>query len=343
MLIFDEKIHPDQIPVWDQLALKYGRDKVIQFDLETTGLSPKSSFIYIIGINLWSDGYWHILQLFNDDGRSEPEMIRRFMEYLDGKTVLFHFNGDTFDIPFVRGRIDKIRDGLGITIRDRMNEPVSMDLLKEIRPFKYALGLPNVRQKTVEQYLGIYREDQYNGGQLIDVYLSFLSSGSRRNRDLVLLHNRDDMEGMFHLARLHALTGFCNGDFQVGKISMHQKGNVLCLFLPLSCEYAFPKPLITTGSGITLRGEDTEASLEIPIRREPCICKVTREMTEGFYLPCAGYTDVTQFEDPSMKKDTYIAANDQLLGYPQRLRDYATCAVQMLMKQKPISSRKKRG
>ena len=132
MIIFDEKISKSAISAWDCLAAQYGRDKVAMFDLETTGLTPRSSFIYIIGINLYRDGEWHILQLFNDDGRSEPEMIRYFMELLEDKEVLFHFNGDTFDIPFVRGRIEKIKLQTGETISDIMSGLRSVDLYKEI-------------------------------------------------------------------------------------------------------------------------------------------------------------------------------------------------------------------
>ncbi len=334
MITFDEKIETGRILSWDKTAESYGRDKVLMFDLETTGLSPRSSFIYIIGINYWKDGGWQILQLFNEDGKSEPAMLERFMELLEGKTTLFHFNGDTFDLPFVRGRMEKIRQSLGIRIPDRMSLLHSVDLLKEIRPYKYALGLPNVRQKTLEQYLGIRREDQYNGGQLIDVYLSYLSSESRRARDLVLLHNRDDMEGMFHLARLHALTELCNGRFAIGKMSMSQKGNQVSLCLTLSCDHALPAALFTSGGGIALRGEGTDALLEIVIRQEPCTCKVTRELLEGFFLPCAGYTGVTMYEDPKIKKMTYISADDELLGNPERMKQYAVCCIGSVMKRK---------
>ena len=335
MITIDEKIPLNKVPEWDKLAAVHGRDKVLMFDLETTGLSPKNSFIYIIGINIWKEDHWEIRQLFNDDGRSEPAMLSRFMELLEDKTVLYHFNGDTFDIPFVRGRMEKVRQSLGIDIPDRMSTLRSVDFLKEIRPFKYALGLPNVKQKTVEQYLGIHREDRYNGGQLIGVYLNYLSSGNRRNRDLVLLHNRDDMEGMFHLARMSALSGLLAGDFRVGDLSMEQKGNVLCLNIPMTCEDSLPCPMVTTGDGMMLRGEGTLIALEIRIRQEPCRCQVTRELESGFYLPCAGYTGATLYEDPAHKKDTYIAADDNLLGNPEHLRAYATCCIQKLMTQRP--------
>ena len=50
MLTFYERIPKNRIPAWDELAEKHGRDRVVMFDLETTGLSPQNSFIYIIGI-----------------------------------------------------------------------------------------------------------------------------------------------------------------------------------------------------------------------------------------------------------------------------------------------------
>ena len=331
MLRFDERIDITKIPAWDHTASARGRDQVLMFDLETTGLSAHNAFIYIIGINYWKDGSWHILQLFNDDGRSEPEMIRCFMELCKGKTTLFHFNGDTFDIPFVRCRMDKIRQQLGESIPDHMSPLISVDYLKMIRPFKYALGLPNVKQKTVERYLGIRREDQYDGGQLIGVYLSYLSSGSRRNRDLVLLHNRDDMEGMFHLAGMQALTMLSDGDFTLGAPAMDRQGERLYLTLPITLSTPLPCPLVTTGHGATLRGESNSACLTLPLYNRDAICTITKETASGFFLPCFGYEGVITYRHPEDRKITYIAADDTLLGDSGRLRAYAACCTRGLM------------
>ena len=334
MIIFDEKISKSAISAWDCLAAQYGRDKVAMFDLETTGLTPRSSFIYIIGINLYRDGEWHILQLFNDDGRSEPEMIRYFMELLEDKEVLFHFNGDTFDIPFVRGRIEKIKLQTGETISDTMSGLRSVDLYKEIRPYKYALGLPNVRQKTVELYLGLNREDQYNGGQLIDVYLSFLSSGSQRARDLVLLHNRDDMDGMFHLAELHALTMLCCGSYDIKDISINEKGGILELCIKLELASPLPKELFVSLSGTALHGEGSKAFLSLKICDGIWINKVTRDSEQGFFIPQQDYTGLPVYEKPEDKKCTAISAGDSLLGDPDRLKAYSLCCIRKLLKQK---------
>ena len=59
---------------------------------------------------------------------------------------------------------------------------LSFDLMKCIKPYKFALGLPNIKQKTIEKYLGIDRVDMYNGGQLIDVYLEYLSMKNEKNQ-----------------------------------------------------------------------------------------------------------------------------------------------------------------
>jgi len=334
MIVFDEKVNKDTISAWDSFAAQYGRGRVAMFDLETTGLTPRSSFIYIIGINLYMDGEWHILQLFNDDGRSEPEMIRHFMELLGDKDVLVHFNGDTFDLPFVRGRIEKIRLQTGEEINDIMSRLGSMDLYKEIKPYKYALGLPNVRQKTVELYLGINREDRYNGGQLIDVYLNYLSSGNRRDRDLVLLHNRDDMEGMFHLAKLHALSTLCGGDYDIREIGINEKGGVLLLCLKLVTALPLPKELFVSLSGTSLHGEGNDAVLTLKLSDGEWINKVTRDPERGFFIPQQGYTGLPVYESPEDKKCTAVSAGDSLLGDPDRLKAYSLCCIQKLLKQK---------
>ena len=341
MLIFDERLEinpkdslPNPLDLWDKLAGRYGGEKVVMFDLETTGFSPKNAFIYIIGINLKMADGWHILQLFNDDGKSEPEMLKYFMDLLKDKTAIFHFNGSSFDIPFVRGRMEKIRQALGITIEDRLSTLTSYDFYSEISPFKYALGLLNVKQKTVELYLGLYRTDQYNGGQLIDVYLSFLSGGSMRNRDLVLLHNRDDMEGMFHLARLYSLTELYNGTFTIGPLSMEQQSESLFLSADLSLEDPVPVPLTVTGRGVLLTGKERTLTLRLPLTLGPLTCRITKEEQEGFFLPDMDYTGAVHFGNPSEKKGDYISANDELLGNPDRLKAYITCCVKKLMKQR---------
>ena len=108
-------------------------------------------------------------------------------------------------VPFVKKRLEYINRRLGKNIPDNLEGITKLDLYKMIRPFKTALGLSNLKQKTIERFVGINRIDQMNGGELINVYFNYLGDRSQKLRTLLLQHNRDDMEGMFYLIEIFAL------------------------------------------------------------------------------------------------------------------------------------------
>lgn len=231
----------------------YDPHEVMMFDIETTGLSASSSFIYLIGLSINKDGRWHIIQLFNDDGSSEPEIIRTFMDMLKEHKYLVTFNGDSFDIPFVKKRLEYINMKQRAGLIDRFDEITRVDLYKMIRPFKKALGLANLKQKTIERFLGINRIDQMNGGELINVYFQYLSGGSARYRSLLLQHNRDDMEGMFYLSDIFALNNLSLGLLSYSDMSINS-GSALKLRL-------FFKPDIFPGMSFAATSGSSSLSL----------------------------------------------------------------------------------
>lgn len=219
MLIIDEELSKTN-PVYSKIEEYYDPRDIIMFDIETTGLSASSSFIYLIGVNYYKDGTWHITQYFNDDGRSEPQIIETFMEFILDYKYLLTFNGNTFDIPYVSKRLESINDHFHMNIRDNFSRLTKIDLYKMIRPYKASLGLSNLKQKTIERFVGLNRIDQMNGGQLIEVYFDYLSTDDARSKSLVLQHNRDDMDGMFYLADILALKALSEGEFSVADLSM---------------------------------------------------------------------------------------------------------------------------
>ena len=78
-------------------------EQIAFFDIETTGLSPKTSSIYLIGVMHYNSHKqsWQITQWFADDYQSEEPILEAFLSYLEDFSYLYHFNGCTFDIPFV--------------------------------------------------------------------------------------------------------------------------------------------------------------------------------------------------------------------------------------------------
>lgn len=165
-------------------------DRILFFDIETTGFSADHSVLYLIGCTWFRDGCWHLIQWFSDALSQESSVLSAFFSFLDGFDTLVHFNGDTFDLPYLKKRAGH----LGLSWPETGIR--SVDIYKRIKPWKKYLGLNSLKQKSIETFLGIQREDLYDGGQLIDVYRQYLKTGSENLLNLLLLHNEDDLKGM---------------------------------------------------------------------------------------------------------------------------------------------------
>lgn len=170
-------------------------EQIAFFDIETTGLSPKTSSIYLIGVMHYNSHKqsWQITQWFADDYQSEEPILEAFLSYLEDFSYLYHFNGCTFDIPFVKAKCQKHHIAIPETVQPILSETISsqvndaganIDLLKEIRPLKKLLGLAKANQIYLEHWIGLNREDTYDGGQLIKVYSEYMQQKIMKNRAL---------------------------------------------------------------------------------------------------------------------------------------------------------------
>lgn len=184
-------------------------EKTLFFDIETTGLSADYSQVYLIGAVCLQDGQWKMTQWFSDTVRSEKDVLKAFFAYLKGFDTLIHFNGDTFDIPYLTKRAKHHQ------ISHTFDHVESIDIYKRIKPYKKLLNLENVKQKTVEAFLGIEREDLYSGGQLIEVYYDYLETHEDNLFHLLTLHNEDDLKGMPSILSILHYPDFLQGSFRL--------------------------------------------------------------------------------------------------------------------------------
>lgn len=183
------------------------------FDIETTGLSPKASSIYLIGIMYFNQdtNYWELCQWFADDYSSEKKILESFLETLSNYKYLYHFNGQTFDIPYVLKKCASHNVAIPaqcLKIFSDTSSTFSIDLLKFIRPLKKALSLEKCNQTALERWLGIARTDTYNGGELISVFSEYMQQkilnpvNSDNLEKVLLLHNHDDIEMMLNICSM---------------------------------------------------------------------------------------------------------------------------------------------
>ncbi len=172
-------------------------------DIETTGLSPKNSAVILGGVVLADGESRRAVQLFGDTADDEPELLARYAEILEENDVVITYNGDRFDLPFLRGRME--RCGLDASVLDRL---FSVDMYRILKDHSYLPGLlPNMKQKTVEAFLGdaSERTDGIDGAESVKLYYEYCrSKGERRQQllDFILLHNRDDIVRLSDMLRI---------------------------------------------------------------------------------------------------------------------------------------------
>lgn len=156
-------------------------------DIETTGLSSKYNEIILIGALCLEDGYTHITQFFANHIDKEEKLLDTFREFLTKFEYIITYNGNSFDLPFLRKKLEYYN------LSHSIDQIPHLDLLRLVRKNKDILKLENCRLKTVEKSLGIYREDTISGRQSVDLYKDYMYSKDQVKKNIILKHNYDDI------------------------------------------------------------------------------------------------------------------------------------------------------
>ena len=165
-------------------------EDTLLYDIETTGLNPKSSQLYLLGILLFHKENIELIQYFAESVLDEEEILEQFFQLCQTKKVLISFNGEGFDNRFVES-MAKSYGKLPLHLNLKQ-----LDLFKLIRKRKKFYGLESCSLKSCERFLGIYREDRCSGGELISVYREYLQDKDSEKKNMLLLHNREDIQNL---------------------------------------------------------------------------------------------------------------------------------------------------
>jgi len=184
-------------------------EDAIFFDIETTGFSPVTSSIYLIGCLHKCDDKIIIDQFLAENKEDEQEVLAAFLKTLSQFNTIISFNGIGFDIPFLKAKCDKY------SLPETFKEFNYIDIFKSISSIKFLLKLENYKQKTIENFLDIPRDDKFSGGELINVYDEYLDSHSEESENFLLLHNFEDVTGMLDLIPILSYIRILNGSYTI--------------------------------------------------------------------------------------------------------------------------------
>lgn len=184
-------------------------EKSIFFDIETTGFSPSKASIYMIGCARRNGKFICIDQFFAETPSEEKIVILAFIEILKQYDTIISFNGVGFDIPFLKAKCDKYQ------INEAFKDYSYIDIYKSVSSIKSLLKLDNYKQKSIEKFLGLSREDKYSGGELINVYYEYIDTPSEDKLELLYLHNYEDIIGMTELLPILSYIEIFNGQYSI--------------------------------------------------------------------------------------------------------------------------------
>lgn len=163
----------------------FDRESVCYLDIETTGLSP-TTYMFLCGLMFWKNGELIVEQAFARNYAEEPAVLEYVRDTLSRFDAVVTYNGEKFDLPFIRTRMaaNRVKPLKPIT---------SVDLLSAARRVFRGV-LPNCRLGTVERHIrGIKRTGDIPGAHIPGAYHDYVRTGDGRAMKNVLYHNRMDL------------------------------------------------------------------------------------------------------------------------------------------------------
>lgn len=283
----------------DLYTRRYFTDSTVFFDIETTGFSRKYAFVYLIGMAVRKEDSLHVYQFLAQNRREEAAVLSAFYDMLPLGCDLVTFNGSGFDIPFL-----KQREACCGVSGGRWDSYRYTDLYKLTAKLSRLFQLPDKKQKSVERFLGIEREDRCSGGELIDVFFQYEKQPDLPSETLLLLHNYEDVLGMAKLLSLLSYRDLFVQPVRLADARILEEKRTKKLYLTLTAPVSFPVPCVLQDGPYCLLCKDSAAGLKIDIS-----CGEMRYYYENFkeyyYLPeedMAIHKSVAAYVDPAHRR-----------------------------------------
>lgn len=200
--------------------------KIGVLDIETTGLNPSRNK-FVLGC-LYDVTKGELHQVLAAGREEEPLALAAYMELLEDVDLVVTYNGRKFDMPFIDKRWQvsaaalnylqheenggmKLNSG-GAGVYD-LDLYLVLDKHSDLRRI-----LPNLKQKTVEDYMGLWasRTDEISGAESVELFNHYEATGDPETEEKILLHNNDDVRQLTRLTKAVTKSDFHRAMFSLG-------------------------------------------------------------------------------------------------------------------------------
>ncbi len=143
-------------------------------DIETTGLSPQYSEITVVGIYICNGDDTKFIHFVGGD-----ITVDNILEALKGVSVIYTYNGKSFDLPFIHSR-------LGVNLAELVEHH---DLMYDCWKNNLYGGF-----KAVEKQLGIDRRlNEVNGYEAVKLWWRYVNDYDQDALNTLLEYNKEDV------------------------------------------------------------------------------------------------------------------------------------------------------
>lgn len=273
---------------------------VLFLDIETTGLTAKNSNLFLIGCVYYENREWHAIQWLAEKYEEELQVLTAFFDLLKNYHYLIHYNGNQFDIPYL---LQKCRQ---FSLDYNFDNCEGIDIYRRSVPYRDILSLPDLKQKTVEDFLGLVREDTCSGHDMISKYHDYVCTQDETLLNELLLHNEDDLKGMLKVISILSYSDLFHLPVRVMKAQAsyyHDSSKKRCqeIVMRLRFQSAIPVPFSFRALGCYFSAEGMDGTLKVPIYEEEMKFFYSN-YKDYYYLPAedmAMHKSVATFVDKS--------------------------------------------
>jgi len=168
-------------------------EKLLFFDIETTGLGGSGTVPFLIGCGSPVGGNFRVRQYFLPDYPDETAMLEAVREEINHDTIIVSYNGKAFDLPILTDRLILHRVERHLEFADHI------DLLHAARRM-FSRRLQSCTLGNIEKnVLSFYRTDDIPGELVPAVYFNWLNNMETSDLKGVVEHNLNDIVSLYFL------------------------------------------------------------------------------------------------------------------------------------------------
>jgi uncharacterized protein YprB with RNaseH-like and TPR domain len=173
-----------------EIFKRFKMGTIAYLDIEATGFDLEYDKIVLISLGYYlNEEEFKVIQYFAETPYEEENILKELKKAMSNFKRWCSFNGTAFDEPFVIRKMNKYN------LHFRLPGE-HIDLFRIIRPFHKRMGMKGCSLKNVEQFTGIYRQDEISGARSVELYQEYLVKHDEKLKEILMLHNYEDVANL---------------------------------------------------------------------------------------------------------------------------------------------------